>query len=247
MAIKLPFRLPNPITWRLAGSGALVALLAYWLSAGAFGFGSFVFFAAVLYALALQFSEWRRVKYSLFALTLTLGTFFLQGTLAPTTSWVHGGFAAGISGALAVLLFISSTPHRDPRRTSARVFGVALTFFAATLFFASPTPLPFIMCAVVVALLTRDEALSWGALRVGEGKLIGAAVGLLSAEIIAFVELLPLGPVRAGALTAFVLLLAREGLGEAYQGGLRRTLVFQGFAVFFALSILLFSSVPWTL
>lgn len=240
MAIKLPFRLPSPITWRLAGSGALVALLAYWLSAGAFGFGLFVFFAAVLYVLAFQFPEWRRVKYSLFALALTLGASFMYNlaSFPPVAE-------ALISGALAALLFISSTPHRDPRRTSARVFGVALTFFASTLFFASPAPFSFIMCAVVVALLTRDEALSWSVLRVGEGKLIGAAVGLLGAEIIAFVGLLPLGPVRAGAFTALTLLLVREGLGEAYQGGLRGKLVFQGFTVFFTLSVLLFASVDW--
>lgn len=240
MAIKLPFRLPSPITWRLAGSGALVALLAYWLSAGAFGFGSFIFFGAALYALALQFSEWRRMKYSLFALALTLGVFFMYdlASFPPVME-------ALASGALAALLFISSTPHRDPRRTSARVFGVALTFFVATLFFASPTPFSFIMCAVVVALLTRDEALSWAAFRVGEGKLIGAAVGLLGAEIIAFVGLLPLGPVRAGAFVALALLLVREGLSEAYQGGLRRKLILQGLAVFFALSVLLFASVDW--
>ncbi|MFH0806321.1 MAG: hypothetical protein V1885_01175 [Candidatus Brennerbacteria bacterium] len=241
MEKKLLFRLPSPTAWRSIASAAIFALLAYWLSAGGFGFGSFLFLAIVLYVLAFQFSEWRRVKYSLLALALALGALFTEELASlPTLA------GACVAGALSVLLFMSSTSSRDPRRTFQRVFGVALTFIASTLFFAYPTPFSFFVFAVVVALLTRDEALSWAALRVGEGKLIGAAVGFFGAEIATFVGLLPLGPVRAGAFTALVLLIAREGLGEAYQGGLRRNLMFHGLAVFFALSVLIFASAPWT-
>lgn len=239
MEKRLRFRSLSPTAWRSLASGAAVALLSYWLAATGFGFGSFVVLTLALFVLAFPFSEWRTVQYSMVALALSLGALFSRtATSFPLIAEVL------TAGALAALLF-SAAAHRDPKRLASRIFSVALTFLAATLLFADPSFITFILFVFVAALTARDEARAWAALRVGEGKLIGAALGLLGAELAAFMGLLPLGPVRAGALTACALLLAREGLGEAYRGGLQRTLVFQGLAVFFVISVLLFASVPW--
>jgi hypothetical protein len=201
-----------------------------------------VLLTLALYALTLQFSEWRRTKYSSFALALALGALFGTGfpIISPEAKIL-------IAGVFAALLCFSSAPRRDPRRTTGRMFGVALTFLASLLLFANPAPISFVGFAVVVALLMRDEVRGWSVLRVGSGALIGAAMGLLGAETAAFIGLLPLGPVRGAALVALILLMAREGLGEAYQGGLRKELVFQGLAALFALSVLLFASISWSI
>ena len=242
MEKRLPFRFLSPTAWRSAASGVVVGALAYWLAAGAFGLGSFALFIFALVLLTLQFSEWRVMKYSLLALVVTLGILLSRSALPfPPVA------LAAAAGTLTLLLLVSAVPHRDPWRLAPRIFGIALTFLAALLLFAEPSFLTFMGFAVGTALLARDEVKAWSVLRVGEGRLIGAAVALIGSELAVFTGLLPLGSVRAAAFVTLSLLLAREGLGEAYQGNLRHELVFQGVAVFFALSVLLFASTPWSL
>ncbi|MDP3975154.1 MAG: hypothetical protein Q8P88_02640 [Candidatus Jorgensenbacteria bacterium] len=239
----------------------MLALVSYFLArrslSGGGGFGSFLILTVFLYALAFQFSEWRRVRSSLFALALLFGA-VLHAAPALVTPFV----AAVSVGVLGILGYAVALLQSDPRRLAVRVFGIATTFLASFALFSLPlvagesaffgsgaagVVVAFAGFAVVVALIVRDEARSWGALRVGKGKLLGAALGLGAAELAAFIGLLPLGPVRAAALTTLLLLLIREGLGEAYHGGLQRTLVFQGLIVFFVLGVLLFASTSWTL
>lgn len=250
MAIKLPFRLPSRIAWRSAGSGLALALLAYWLAspvAGveatrSFGFGSFVLFVAALYALAFQFSEWRNARYSLLALAVTLGVFFMNGTAG-----FPAPLAALLVAVLGALMFSAAAPGGTGSRQAARALALSIVFLAAFLLFTDPAPLVFAAFTVSVALLARDEVRAWSVLRVGEGKLIGAALALAAAELAAVAGFLPLGPARSAAFVTFALLIAREGLREAYHGGLRRELVFRGMVVFFALSVAIFAAVPWTI
>ncbi|GEM_PF-2922947 len=241
MERKLPFRLPSQTAWRSSASALALALISLWLAAGEFGVGSFVLFALALGALTLQFSEWRRVRFSWYALTLVSGILFSRATPMLMAPW----FEAALVGALSALLFLSAAALRDPHRIIPRVLTVTLTLLAAFLFFRDSSWLTFAVFILVTALTARDEARSWGALRVGEGKLMGAAVALVGAELAAFIGLLPLGSARAAALAAFVLLLVREGLSEALQGGLRPVVLFRGLAVFFTCAVLLFASVHW--
>lgn len=245
MDIPLRFRLPNRTTWQLAGSGIVLALVAYALAARGFGFGSFIILAGILYALAFQFGEWRRVRFSLGALALALGAMLSSPLLV--TPFV----AAASVGILATLGYLIASLPSDQSRLAARVFGIVVTFLASLVLFNSPLEgtvgavAAFAGFALAVALMARDEVRAWGALRVGSGALLSAALGLAAAELAALTGLLPLGPVRAAAFTTLALFMAREGLGEAYHGGLRRGLIFQGLTAFFVLGVLIFASVSW--
>lgn len=182
------------------------------------------------------------MQYSLYALILVLGTLFMR-----TTALFPPLADALTAGVLSSFLFLSAAARSDPRRIAPRVLSVMLTFLAALFLFKDPSLVTFAVFALTVAFTARDEARLWSALRVGEGRLVGAAIALFGAELAAIAGLLPLGPVRTSVFMAFTLLMVREGLGEAYQGNLRPTLVFQGLAVLFTFSVLLFASVPWVL
>lgn len=241
MAIKLPWRSPNPIVLRSAVSGGAVALLAFWLAGGGFGVGEFLALIAALSALAVSFSEWRRVGHSLLALALASA-----GLLAGSPASLPRLPAALAVGFLAALLFLAASPFRDPRRLAIRTAGIAIIFLAALTFFTNPVAPRFLMLAVTTALTVWGEARGWGALRVGTGRFLGVTFGFLGAELAVMVSLLPLGAVRSATLVALTLLLAREGIAEAYQGGLRHSLIAGGVAGYFVLAVLLFASVPWT-
>lgn len=242
MDIRLPFRSPSRTTWQLTGSGVLVALVAAFLSAHGFGWGSFLVFTALCYALASRFSEWRRIGTSLFAFALVAGTMLAYPDfLSPLA-------AGAVAGAIATLAFAVGAPRADTRRITARVFVTALTFLAAFLLFDLTTlgvATRLLGFFAVCVLLAHDEIAGWNALRVGRGRLMSAAFGFFGVELAVFAGLLPLGTLRAAAFVALTLLFAREGLGEAFGGGLKRETVLQGLAVFFVLSVLLFASVPW--
>ncbi|MBI2278841.1 MAG: hypothetical protein HYU81_02155 [Candidatus Brennerbacteria bacterium] len=248
MVTPLSFRLPSRTAWRSALSAAAVALFVYWRGARGFGAVSFLALVLLLYALASRFSEWRGVRYSFLALAVMAAAFFAPAVAGGTDVSVlfSGAARAFAAGALALLLFVSAAPRGDHRRIARRIFGTALPFFSSLAFFLNPGFLSFTGFVAALALLVRDEAREWETLRVGSGKLVSAAVGLVGAEVAAFAALLPLGPTRAAVFVALVFLMVREGVGAAYRGWLRPALAFQGIAAFFAFSVLIFSSVSWT-
>jgi len=248
MERKLPFRLPSRTAWRSAASAALAGFLAALLAQGGGGFGAFLALSAGLYGFALAAAGFRGIGRALFALAIVCG-----GALAAAPSALPPLlFGAIVAGLAFPLYFLAGSPG-ESRRIAGALFGVGFAFVAAFVLFSrnpaaggalSPA-LAFLGFGAAIGFAASDDARQWDVLRVGKGKLVGAAVGLVALELAAILALLPLGAVRAAALVAITLFLVREGLRAAYRGEFRRPIAFTGLAVFYALAVLIFASVPW--
>ncbi|MEK7089530.1 MAG: hypothetical protein AAB920_01800 [Patescibacteria group bacterium] len=240
------FHFLKKIEWRLVGKIAFVTLMLLW----ALG-SDFAVIPVILFVLAptiAYFSESPerrhfRASYFIMCIVALLGTMMTGGSEGVSFSslLIIAIFAVGIAIEIGLFHF-----YFRSRMLVYGVFHIALMVALFSVFFVAQLSLLSVLFILISLILLFREFFALANVQWrGRALLMSVALGFFGTEIALLVRFMPLGFVNASAFLGLTMLLVRDAGRAHFEGALNLPFILRSLAVFFILSVVIFSVSVW--